>query len=122
MVRVMARRVKKKDRLPPFVPLVWDLLNSRAYKKITGSSAKALPYFIGKIKKGYRDPERYEESFNFSYPEAQRYGFSTATFSRIQKELKNIGFIDIVEKGGLRGKGKGYNKFRLSRRWEKYES
>jgi hypothetical protein len=115
-----SKRKNKKNRLPPFVPLVWDLLNSPAYKKLTPSSAKALPFFLGKVKTGYNDSERYQVTFNFSYPEAKRLGFSTATFSRIRKELTEIGFIDTVEKGGLRGQGKGYNKYRLSRRWETY--
>jgi hypothetical protein len=110
----------KTNRLPPFVPLIWDLLNSPAYKKLTPSAAKALPYFLGKVKVKYNDPEKYEKIFPFSYPEAEKLGFSTATFSRIHKELEEKGFIERAERGGLRGKSEGYSKYRLSRKWESY--
>jgi len=110
----------KKNRLPPFVALTWNLLNSLAYNKLTPSAAKALPYFLGKVKIGFNDPEKYETTFTFSYPEAEKMGFSTATFSRIRKELEVKGFIERTEGGGLRGKGVGYSKYQLSRKWESY--
>ena len=116
----MGKYYSKKNRLPPFVPLTWDLLNSPAYKELTPSSAKALPYFLGKVKLGFNDPEKYEKYFNFPYPEAEKLGFSTATFSRIRKELEEKGFIERVERGGLRGKGEGYSKYTLSKKWELY--
>jgi hypothetical protein len=116
----LKKRYSKHNKLPPFVALTWDLLNSPAYKALTPSSAKALPYFLGKVKVQYRDPERYEKLFNFSYPEAASYGFSSATFSRVRKELEKIGFIERVEQGGLKGKGTGYSKYRLSDKWESY--
>lgn len=115
------RRKSKLNRLPPFVPLTWDLLNSPAYKKLTFSAAKALPYFLGKVKIHHGDTARYDTRFTFSYPEAEKLGFATATFSRITKELVLIGFIDFWEKGGLRGKGEGYNKYLLSKKWETFK-
>lgn len=113
---------KKKygNKLPPFVALTWEMLNSKAYKELNYASAKALPYFLGKFKGGYHDPQRYLSGFSFSYAEANKYMFSSATFSKIIQELVAKGFIDPVDKGGLRSDGKSYNLFRLSRRWEKY--
>jgi len=116
----LKKYLSKLNKLPPFVALTWDLLNSPAYKKLTPSAAKALPYFLGKVKVGYNDPEKYIKTFPFSYPEAEKLGFSYATFSRIRKELEKIGFIERTEGGGLRGKGVGYSKYRLSRKWESY--
>lgn len=113
---------KKSNRLPPFVALIWEMLNSIAYKDISYSSAKALPFFLGKYKGQYRDPGRYQFQFYFPYSEAKRYGFPTATFSKVIQELIRKGFIDPVDKGGLRSDGRSYNFFRLSRRWEKYGS
>jgi hypothetical protein len=113
---------KKKDRLPPFVPLPWELLNSRAYIDFPPSALKALPYFLGKIKLTWHDPARYSEIFTFSYPEGKKLGFAYGTFSQVIDNLVKHGFIILVEKGGLRGKGKGYNKFRLSNRWKDYGS
>jgi len=116
----MGRTRKKYSRLPPFVPMIWDMLNHKAYKDLPASSAKALPYFFGKMKCGYHDPERYTSHFSLSYPEANALGFAYGTFSDVIKNLVSFGFIDPVAKGGLRGNGKSYNLFSLSRRWEKY--
>ncbi len=115
----MARK-KSGNKLPPFVPLTWDLLNSEAYKQLPPSAAKALPYFIGKVKMPWKDIERCSTEFTFSYPEAKRLGFSPATFSKVQRDLRKMGFLDIIERGGLRGHGKGYNRFKLSLRWESF--
>jgi hypothetical protein len=59
-------------------------------------------------------------SLNFISLIQQRYGFPLATFSKIIREVIAKGFIDPLDKGGLKGDGKSYNKFRLSRRWEDY--
>ena len=45
-------------------------------------------------------------------------GFAPATFSRIIQDLVKYGFIEPVEKGGLRGDCRTSNKFMLSKRWE----
>jgi hypothetical protein len=120
MGKDMKRKRKQGDRLPPFVPLLWNVLNSQAYKELPPSAAKALPYFIGKVKLKPNEPDRYERSFPFSYSEGRNYGFAKATFSRTIKDLVRIGFIDPVDKGGLRGDGKSTSRFKLSRRWETY--
>jgi hypothetical protein len=109
------------NKLPPFVPLTWDVLNSKAYIELPPSAAKALPYFWGKVKKGFSDPEKYVTQFTFSYPEGLRLGFSHTTFAKIIRDLEKFGFIDWVAQGGLRGKGKGYNRFKLTQRWENYK-
>ena len=100
--------------------MTWTLLNSKAYQKLSFSSAKALPYFLGKVKVPYGDGQKFKTEFTFSYPEAQKLGFSYATFSKAIKEVISHGFIDPVERGGLKGYRQGYNRFRLSRRWEKF--
>jgi hypothetical protein len=117
----MSRR-RKRNVLPPFVPLPWELLNSEAYKNLPPSAAKALPYFLGKYKGGWKDVERYLLEFTFSYGEARGLGFSRPTFSRVIRELIAFGFIDGVDRGGLRGEGKSCSVFRLSRRWESYNT
>ena len=114
------RSRKKGGKLPPFVPLTWKMLNSSAYKKLKQSSAKALPYFLGKVKLPLFDPQRYSSPFSFSYTEAKKYGFANGTFSRVIIDLMDKGFIDPKDKGGLRGDCKTSNKFMLSQRWEEY--
>ncbi|MDQ7786770.1 MAG: hypothetical protein RDU01_04110 [Thermodesulfovibrionales bacterium] len=111
---------KKNNRLPPFVALTWDTLNSQAYKALTPSASKALPYFLGKVKLTYNDPDRYENAFTFSYTEGRRFGFASSTFHSVICELVEKGFIDPVDKGGLRSDGKSFNYFKLSKRWGKY--
>jgi len=98
----------------------WELLNSRAYKGLNFASAKALPYFLGKIKENYRDPQRYLMDFSFSYSEGIKLGFASSTFSKVIQELVKTGFIDPIDKGGLRSDGKSYNRFKLSERWQQY--
>jgi len=111
---------KKRPSSPSFVPMTWDMLNSKAYKDLPHSAGKALPLFLGKIKRTYNDPERDTSTFVFPYDEAKRHGFAAATFNSIIKYLMRYGFIEPVSKGGLRSNGKSYNMFKLSRRWEKY--
>jgi hypothetical protein len=122
---IMSRkgREAKKNRLPPFVALPWDILNSEAYRRLPASAAKALPYFLGRdgVKRlSYGDPARYQTAFTFSYREAQRLGFAPKTFSRVVENLFAFGFLDPHQRGGLRGKGLGESEFRLSRRWERF--
>ena len=114
------KRRGKGDKLPPFVALTWKMLNSQAYKELQASSAKGLPYFLGKVKCGYNDPQRYTAEFSFPYAEGRTLGFALGTFSKVIQNLIHFGFIDPVDKGGLRGDCKSYNLFRLSRRWEFY--
>ena len=116
------KRTKRviSGKLPPFVALTWEMMNSQAYKKLPSSAAKALSYFLGKVKCKYNDPQRYILEFTFSYKEGKRYGFAPATFSKIIQDLVRFGFIDPVDKGGLRGDCKSYNFFKLSKRWEEY--
>jgi len=109
-----------KYKHPPFVAITWDMLNSKAYEEVTYSAAKALPYFLGKCKRHFYDPQRYRLEFSFPYSEGERYGFSPSTFSKVIQELVRRGFIDPVDKGGLKSDGKSCNLFRLSNRWLKY--
>jgi len=111
---------KSRNKLPPFVALTWEMLNSRAYKDLSPSAAKVLPYFLGKPKFGYGDPQRYREEFHLSYSEARQYGFAIATHHRNISQLVERGFIDPADKGGLRGLGRSYSLFTLSWRWKEY--
>lgn len=117
----MSRSSKTKDkrkRLPPFVPLTWEMLNHQAYKDLPPSAAKALPYFLGKVKLDFDDPSRFTTEFSFSYREAKSFGFALGTFSKIIRDLIRYGFLDPMDKGGLRGDCKSNNLFCLSRRWK----
>lgn len=121
MERDMRMAGKTKNKLPPFVPLTWDMLNSRAYKELPGAAAKALPYFIGKVRDiPFKDSSRYETNFSFTYSEAKRLGFGKSTFYKVLGKLIAHGFIDLEKKGRKRSFGLSNSIFRLSRRWEQY--
>lgn len=119
---------KAKNKLPPFVPMLWSILNSAAYRDLPYASRSALIYFQGKVQAKdeignyipYRSLERYKVEFHFSYGEAKRYGFAAATFAKCIRALVLKGFIDPVAKGGLRGDRRSYNYFKLSLRWIDY--
>jgi hypothetical protein len=115
--------VKKYNyyKLPPFVAMTRELLNSKAYINLPPSAAKILPRFLDKVRCGYNDPARYQTTFVFPYSEATRLGFGKTTFYNILKDLMQYGFIDPVRKGGLRSYGLTKNIFKLSKRWERYE-
>lgn len=116
--------VKRKisNKLPPFVALTWKMLRSTAYRELPPSSAKLLPFFIGKVKYiPFQDPDRYRTPFDFRYSEAEKtHGFGRSTFYKVITDLMKFGFIDPVKKGGLRSFGNTSSKFKLSQRWELY--
>jgi hypothetical protein len=117
----MSRRRRAKSKsLPPFVPLTWELLNSKAYIELPHAAAKALPFFIGKPHCHLRDPRFYQDPYEFSYKEAGRLGFAFSTYHNIISALVAYGFIDPVKKGGLRGDHKSFNLFKNSYRWMSY--
>lgn len=114
------RLQQSKIRLPPFVAMTWELLNSTAYKELQPNASKALPFFLGKPKATYGTPQYLTTVFSFTYPEAKKLGFAQATWARVLRDLVENGFIDPVRKGGLRGNGKSASQFCLADRWKKY--
>jgi hypothetical protein len=100
--------------------LHFEILNGLAYRDLSYSAAKALPYFLAKVKLSSRNPDRYKNPFEFSYAEAVRYGFSKATFRGVIQELSDKGFIDWIKRGGLRCSSMCANGFCLSERWRQY--
>ena len=117
-MRGSRKAINKLKRLPPFVPLPWVMLNHKAYKELPFAASKALPYFLGKVKMDFHDPNRLTAEFSFSYKEAKSLGFALATFSKVITDLIKYGFLDPIDKGGLRGDCKSNNLFCLSERWK----
>lgn len=114
-------RNKNKVRIPPFAPILREEMTSQAYQDLPGNAAKALPYFKwfhGVLVKKLGDD--YNGIFDFTYTEAERYGFARATFNRVITALNDKGFIDIVTHGGKRSSGMSNSKYKLSERWRDY--
>jgi hypothetical protein len=116
----MGRKRTGNNNLPPFVPLLWATLHSKAYKDLPPSTAKLFPYFIGKVHVNPRNPEYYNTTFTFTYSEAENYGCSRRTFYGVVSALMQYGFIDPVKRGGLRGMNMTSSIFKLSDRWKDY--
>jgi hypothetical protein len=114
-------QLKTQNIITPHVRIEWEMLNSAAYKALPASAAKALPHFLGKVKRGFDDPTRYTTEFSFNYGEAKRFGFAPATFSRVIRDLMKHGFIDLVCKGGFKRGQRIKSTFRLSERWRAQE-
>lgn len=114
------KRRQKGTRLPPFVAMPWELLNSRAFIELNNAARVALIYFIGKPHMIYNSPDYYDMVFGFSYREAKRLGFPSGTFFKVINELVRHGFLEPERKGGCYGDLKASNCFRLSRRWQRY--
>ena len=98
------------------------MINGRAYKALSPSAAKALPFFLAKVKLPVDADQRYREIFTLSYGELKAAAkLSDGTVSKVFRELVSTGFIDPVKKGGLRGNGKSCSEYKLSRRWKQYQ-
>lgn len=110
------------SKLPPFVPMLWSMLNHSAYISLPPTSKGMLPYFLGKVKLpgNHKDPAYYKTTFEFTYSEGVRLGCARRTFFNVIADLMRFGFIDPVKKGGRRGYGLSSSVFTLSDRWKHY--
>lgn len=114
---------KTKGRVRPYVMLRYDILNHKAYKELSSSAARMLPYFMAKVKVPFWEKDYYRAEFEFPYAEAVNYGCPRRTFAGVIKALMKHGFIDPVKKGGRRCfAGLGPSVFKLSQRWEAFGS
>lgn len=119
----MKRKTKKEDSWIKggFVATTFEMMDSRAYKKLTGFAIKALNLCMRKVKEMHC-VERFLVIFSLTYPEARKQGFCDVTFWRAMKQLQRVGFIDCVMKGGLRCDRKTPSRYRLSQRWKVYDT
>lgn len=99
------------------------LVESKAYRTIkTLAAAKALPVFL--IKWASAEARGEAPVCEFTYTEANLvHGIPKKSFSRGLVELHSLGFIDVVDKGGV-WEGNRWSKsiYRLTFRWKMYGS
>lgn len=110
----------------PFVPLLNEELDSKAYQQLTGNSAKLYGYIkrIARIvgTKLKVTAER-DVIFDFTYSEAKKFGFSEKTFLRGLKDLWSKGFIGVVRIGGRiksENGGRVNSQYKLTAYWKSY--
>jgi len=117
----MGKKYKKASIGGLFAPLLFDELHSQAYRELSGNAAKAYCHFkrIERIaRKGVEQDS--SVSFDFTYTEAAKLGFSRSTFNRVIADLLAKGFINIVSQGGRRSCGMSNTRYQLSNRWRDY--
>jgi hypothetical protein len=122
---VKQRRKKRliKNKLPPFVPITWDILNSDAYFDLSPTAAKLLPFFTGKNHLPYGHDEYFRMPFPLPYGELHsRTGLADSTIDRVIQSLIKCGFIEIYTQGGLRGVGGVKSLYIMSPKWRDYKA
>ena len=95
-----------------FVPMIYPMLKSEAFKSLSTTAKVAYLYFEMDRKNGH------QTEFILTFPQAQKYGVcaSPETFNKAKRELVEKGFLDPFEPGGLNQPA----IFRLSNRWKWY--
>lgn len=104
----MARRGKNK--LPPFVAILKEMLKSEAWEKISNPSRVAYLHLNAKRVSPYND------EITLSFKEMERI-MDRHTFSRSIKQLEGCGFIQKEQRGGLYRRR---NFYRLSEEWKTF--
>jgi hypothetical protein len=117
----MIERFKRNKIHGGFVPITFEMINSKAYKKLSGSALKTLVLCMRKVKT-HHPIDRFKFHFALTYPEARKQGLCDTSFCRGLKLLQQIGFIDFILPGGMRFQKKASSVYRLSQRWEKFGS
>lgn len=120
-------RDRKQKGVPiagKFTPILHEEQDSQAYCELSGNAAKLYGY----LKRAARDvahrtgTQERETIFDFTYSEGVKRGFVERTLIRCIKELWALGFIHVVERGGLRGTGRTNSKYRLCMYWKTYKA
>lgn len=114
------------SRPGPIVVVDRELLQSKAFRDLTGQSVKVLLWFLAKRQmKKVKTAKREgwvianDGEIVFSYAEAEnKCGLTRQAFSKTIEQLVALGFIDIARLGT--GVGKVPTLYAISERWRGY--
>jgi len=98
---------RRKNKLPPFVPIFKDMLKSNAWGQLSNPARVAYIHMKAKVCTPYPD------EITLSYREMEKF-MQQRTFSRAIRQLEELGFIKIEQKGGLYRRR---NFYTLSEQW-----
>ena len=101
---------KKKNRLPPFVAILKEMLQSEAWESISNPARIAYVHLKAKCVTPNND------EITLSFGEMERI-MDRHTFSRSLSQLEEHGFITKNQRGGLFRKR---NYFRISDQWKSF--
>jgi hypothetical protein len=116
-----------RERTPGVVVIEKRLIESQAYRRLSGKAPQVLTDFLGKRqlkKKRGRDSRREEwvitnnGNITYTYEEAQKRGMSRPAFVRALDNLIDHGFLDIAQTGA--GLFKSCTLYALSERWKSW--
>jgi len=117
--------IKTKFRLRRNLFLSWELLESKAFSKLSASQIRTLLRFLQKrdwATKGKGKSKKWiykNNSLSFTYSEANEVlGIGDTQFSINIRKLMEVGFIDLEHQGGACGRD--FSRFNVSDRWRKY--
>jgi hypothetical protein len=116
-------KIKNKIMIEP------DMYYSQAFKSLSASALRTLMRCLQKRKwnrvkvDGKKRTVYSNDGFIFPYAEAKLLGIGTTQFWKNRNRLVEVGFLDIIHKGGWyqkNDKEKDYSIYKLSERWRQY--
>ena len=108
----MQRPGKKQKISGQFVPISYRMIDSLAWKSLSGNSIKVYIQLMRKCN-GNNDRD-----LSLTYAEMKTH-LSPATFRKCMTELVETGFVDLVRQGGIE---RQCNIFGISERWKHYHT
>ena len=128
-LKTNAQKFKERKRSDLYISR--EVINSMAFKQLTGSAIRVYLSFLEKrVMRPYKTTSRSRPGrgcwaienngeLQFTYREAQeKYGIPFATFRRAIDQLIEVGLIDITHQGT--GIQKDVSLFGISERWRLY--
>jgi hypothetical protein len=110
-----------------FTPILHEIQDSIAYKKLSGNSAKLYHRMerIARTVAHNMDCDVNDAQFNFTYSEIKKtLGFSESTARRCLEKLWEKGFISVIQIGGRTASNKGGRMssiYQLCGNWKTYQ-
>lgn len=99
---------KEKNRLPPFVAILKEMLQSEAWESISNPARVSYVHLKSKCVSASND------ELTLSFKEMEKF-MDRHTFARSLSQLEEYGFIKKIQRGGLFRKR---NYFRMSDQWK----
>jgi hypothetical protein len=100
---------RNKKKYEPYVKILWEMMDSEVWKKLSNSSKVTYIYLRRQIRSAK------QKDVKLSYTNMEPI-MNRNTFGRALKELEKCGFITKIQTGGL---FRRINIFQLSEEWRK---
>lgn len=123
MVDVMISRKKyngQNKQYGAFSRIEVAMQKSAAFQSLSASAIRVLLWAITQnFKSATRNDFNVKPDFKMTNVEAKKnYNLNSATFTKAKKQLEDRGFIEWVQRGGLKGCNGVCSRFCLSSKWK----